>query len=178
MGLILSLRPTTIRLGPRLRITPRKVAEEAGGKTAEPGGRSRRTNKGRGVHCPSHASCGGRRVNRELNSRADPPAPTPAVARRRRMWEGRAARPRVGTFFRAPGGGGERAARARCRRRRGDRPESIGSRPAPVPVAPSPVALRGCFSLLPGCRRRLSAPPLLASWVSLALPPPLPLRSV
>lgn len=72
VGLILSLRPTTIGLGPRLRITPRRVPEEAGGKTAEPGGRSRRTKKGRGVLCPSHASCGGRRVNCALDSRAHP----------------------------------------------------------------------------------------------------------
>lgn len=71
-GLMLSLRPMTMGLGPRLRITPRGVAEDAGQKTAEPGGRSRRTNKDNPGRFSSHATCGGRRVNRARYSRAHP----------------------------------------------------------------------------------------------------------
>lgn len=54
------------------------------------------------------------------------------------MGEGRAARPRVGTFFGLPGvEGEERACARRAGRRRGDRPPSPSARaPPPFPLPP------------------------------------------
>lgn len=95
------------------------------------------------------------------------------------MGEGRTARPRVGIFFGLPEAeGGERACARRAGRRRGDRPQSPSARAPPPFLLPPPLSLAGGVSrssrLLP------PSPPLLLSqsWVSLALLPPLPLRSV
>lgn len=70
--LTLSLRPMTRALAPRMRITPKGIAEGAGEKKAGPVARSRRTNKGRQGYFPSYSTCGGRRVNRAPDSRAHP----------------------------------------------------------------------------------------------------------
>lgn len=69
---LLSFSPVTTEFGLRLRITRRGVEEGAGGKTAEPGSAFTRTNKSRRRHLTSHATCGGRRVNRAPDSRALP----------------------------------------------------------------------------------------------------------
>lgn len=96
------------------------------------------------------------------------------------MGEGRAARPRVGIFFGRLGAEeGERACARPAVRRRGDRPRSPSARAPPPFCCPLPCGARGVFLAPP----ELPPPPLpllllSQSWVSQALLPPLPLRSV
>lgn len=68
------------------------------------------------------------------------------------MGEGRAARPRVGTFFGLPGvEGEERACARRAGRRRGDRPPSPSARaPPPFPLPPPLSRAQGVFLAPPG----------------------------
>lgn len=78
------------------------------------------------------------------------------------MGEGRAARPRVGIFFRRPEAErGERACARPAGCRRGDRPRSPSARAPPPFLLPPPLSRAGgCFSLLPSCRwRRCSSSP-------------------
>lgn len=94
------------------------------------------------------------------------------------MGEGRAARPRVGIFFRRPEAErGERACARPAGCRRGDRPRSPSARAPPPFLLPPPLSRAGGVFLAPPELPLASLLLLSQRWVSLALPPPLPLRS-
>lgn len=109
---LLSYSPTTTGFGLRLRITRRGVAQGAGGKTAEADSACTRTNKGLRGHFPSHATCGGRRVNRARLPRASRPPLPPSLGNAESGGRAGGAA-EGGNLFRAPGGGG-RGARVRA----------------------------------------------------------------
>lgn len=151
-----------------------------GREDAGAGARCPRTNKGGRGHFPSHATCGGRRVNCAHDSRASRP-PLPPSLGNAGSGGGAGGAAEGGNLFRAPGGGGRGArVRAPAVRRRGDRPRSPSARAPPPFCCPLPCGARGVFLAPPELPPPPPSPPLLLSqaWVSQALLPPLPLRSV